>query len=98
MYKSAKISHAIAYCEVYMNVHDYGEYPQFDCLNKGLNVLTTSEIVNIIKETVKTSEMVGRALVLEEMSLPEFRDYVRKRFRVRDGTLRVSDREISTAV
>lgn len=84
MYKSPKISHAIAYCEVYMQAHDYGEYPQFDCLTKGINILTASEIVSIISETVRNSEIWGRALVLEEMRLPEFEKYVTKKFKVRE--------------
>lgn len=84
MYKSPKISHAIAYCEVYMRSHDYGEYPQFDCLYKGINILTASEIASIIRETVKNSEIYGRALVLEEMRLPEFENYITKKFKVRE--------------
>lgn len=84
MYKSPKISHAIAYCEVYMEAHDYGEYPQFDCLTKGINILTSSEIVRIIQETVKHSEIIGRALVLDEMRLPEFEKYITKKFKVRE--------------
>lgn len=82
MYDTKNIGHAIAYCDVFMKAHDYGEYPQFDTLYKSIKILTDVEVINIIAETVQQSSIVGRALILNEMKHPDFRAYIRHKYRM----------------
>lgn len=74
--KFGKIVHAIAYIDVFMMSSD-PEESELTKLFDYAHSLSTRGVVSFIKQSVKRNNVYGMKLILEEMNLPEFEDYIR---------------------
>lgn len=70
------IGHAIAYVDVFMVHHDPDEYCELRDIFEHAYNLSSQEIVNVIKECVKRSNVFGKEKVLAEMDRTEFAEYI----------------------
>lgn len=73
-----KISHAIAYVDTFMMSNDPDECELKEIFEIA-HTLSSQEVVNIIKENVRQSKVSGMRIILKEMSMVEFTDYITRK-------------------
>lgn len=79
MMSYANISHAIAYMDVFMRYSDVDERPELGVIYQSIDTLSSQEVVSIIKDSVRRSNLFGYELILREMNTLDFLFHVQKK-------------------
>lgn len=73
------ITHAIAYMDTFMRCDGIDGSAEMEMITQNIYSLSSQAIVNIVRDSVKRSNVYGTHIIIREMETDEFHQYVKKK-------------------